>query len=381
MGTSSVTSALRLELQPSGSAADALRSLLQAYESFLSWLDEVVPTSHPSDVVMLHRSFYEQARARTGLPAQAVTLGFRDWIARRRGEHPPGMPLDHRLYSAKGIAKVSIATLSGRVTVPFWIQGYGSGWSGGSPARLVDTGKNLELWAESALANGGPRPQEDKMAIDTVLSRIGRLIAGMTHAALDQAEGTQPTAILEQAIREIDTAADEVRAELGKASAERHRVQARRDELAAELLGLDAQTKLAVSQNRDDLAEVGIERQLDIEAQTKVLDTILGDADRRIAQANETLDAVKASRREAEQRLRDLRKSQDVSVDASGEIRVDALGRAAAKVERAEYAAARVTGVPAGKQPTNIEALDALNALSRQHAVKERLARLKSGAL
>jgi phage shock protein A len=156
-----------------------------------------------------------------------------------------------------------------------------------------------------------------------VLSRIGRLIAGMTHAALDQAEGVQPVAVLEQAIREIDAAADEVRVELGKAVAERHRLQARRDELAGELRNLDEQLQVAVRQGRDDLAEVGIGRQLDIEAQTKVLDTLLGEVDQRIAQANDTLEAVRASRREAESRLRDLKQSQRVTTTGSGEITVD----------------------------------------------------------
>jgi phage shock protein A len=170
-----------------------------------------------------------------------------------------------------------------------------------------------------------------------------------------------------------------VRVELGKAVAERHRLQARRDELAGELRNLDEQLQVAVRQGRDDLAEVGIGRQLDIEAQTKVLDTLLGEVDQRIAQANDTLEAVRASRREAESRLRDLKQSQRVTTTGSGEITVDPLSRATAKVERAEIVAARINGVPNQPQVANPAALDALNALSREHAVKERLARLKAG--
>src|SRR3712207_9387320 len=104
------------------------------------------------------------------------------------------------------------------------------------------------------------------------------------------------------------------RSELGRAIAERHRLQSRRDELAGEVRDLDRQLQVAVRQGRDDLAEAGIERQLDIEAQTKVLDTLLAETDHRIAQANDTLDAVRASRREAESRHRDLSQSQRVTV-------------------------------------------------------------------
>jgi phage shock protein A len=376
---STASTACRLALQPNAASRVALRGMLDAYQGFLAWLDEAVPKSHPSDLVALHRSFYEEARARTGLPSQVITLGFRDWTGRRRGEVLAGMPLDHRLYSVKGVAQVSIATLSGRISVPYRVAGYEDGWSGGAPARLIEMQSGFELWAETARTSDGPRPQEVSMTTDNVLSRIGRLIAGMTHAALDQAEGVQPVAVLEQAIREIDAAADEVRVELGKAVAERHRLQARRDELAGELRNLDEQLQVAVRQGRDDLAEVGIGRQLDIEAQTKVLDTLLGEVDQRIAQANDTLEAVRASRREAESRLRDLKQSQRVTTTGSGEITVDPLSRATAKVERAEIVAARINGVPNQPQAANPAALDALNALSREHAVKERLARLKAG--
>ena len=60
-----------------------------------------------------------------------------------------------------------------------------------------------------------------------VVARIGRVIAGMTHAAIGAAEQANPAAIIEQSIREIDGAADDVRAELGKVMAEKHRLGAR----------------------------------------------------------------------------------------------------------------------------------------------------------
>src|SRR5207253_346825 len=60
------------------------------------------------------------------------------------------------------------------------------------------------------------------MATEGVFARVGRVVAGMAHAAVLAAEQSNPAAVLEQAIREIDGAADEVRTELGKATAERH---------------------------------------------------------------------------------------------------------------------------------------------------------------
>ena len=216
------------------------------------------------------------------------------------------------------------------------------------------------------------------MTTDTIVSRLGRLISGMAHATVDSVEGVQPTAVLEQAIREIDTAADDVRVELGKATAERHRLQARRDELAEELRSLDTQVKIAVAESRDDLATVGIDRQLDIEVQTRVLDTLIADVDGRIAKAADTLDAVKASRREAEQRLYDFKNSSKTTTDAHGTPTLDALSKAAARVERAESAATRLTGVPGSGPKKDVQAIESLKALAREHAVKERLARIKA---
>ncbi len=219
------------------------------------------------------------------------------------------------------------------------------------------------------------------MATETTLTRIGRLIAGMTHAAIGAAEGANPRAVLEQALREIDAAADEVRGEMGKAMAERTRLDLRRKELARELADLETKARLAVQKGRDDLAEAGIARQIDIEAQTGVLDRLLADAQDRIDQFEQTLNAVRASRREAESRLADMaRTSGEGAADpgaGAGETRV---GRALDKVERAQSVIGRMSGVPADSGATDHKAIDELNDLARREAVAARLARLKGGA-
>ena len=51
---------------------------------------------------------------------------------------------------------------------------------------------------------------------------------------------------------------------------------------------------------------------------------------------------------------------------------------AAAKVERATAAISRVSGVPSGPGQEQANAIDELNRMARDHAIKERLARLKA---
>ncbi|TWT06059.1 PspA/IM30 family protein [Reyranella sp. CPCC 100927] len=371
---------IRLRLEPDAAAIAALGQLVDAYAGLAQWLDVTIPADHSADHVVLHRNFYERARQQSGLPAQLTTLALRDWAARRRGLAVEGVPLDERLYSVRGIATVSIATLDGRVGVPFAVAGYGPVWPGGAPARLVRQPSGWELRIESDRDIARLGQEERTMATETVVTRIGRVIAGMTHAAISAAEDVNPEAVMEQAIREIDGAADEVRGEMGKAMAEKARLDLRRKELERERGELDENVKLAVGKGRDDLAEAGIDRQLDIEAQLGVLARLAVDADEKIGQLNQTLDAVRASRREAETRLADLKRTRQTSVSGAGapegETRVS---KATGKVERAQAAIERLTGVPSGTPAGDQKSLDDLNELARKHAVAERLARLKAG--
>lgn len=371
---------VRLRLEPDDAQRRALEELADSYGRLQVWLAEAIPAGHSHDLVTLHRGFYEAARQSSGLPSQLVTLALRDWAMRSQGDPPTGVPLDEKLYSVRGIAAVSLATLDGRVTVPFAVGSYGAGWHGSAPARLlfVEGSWELRIATDQQLATSG---RKTIMATENVLTQIGRVIAGMTRAAVDAAENANPEAILTQSIREIDAAADEVRGELGKALAEKQRLEMRRKELERERLDLDEKIRLAVAQNRDELAEAGISRQMDIEAQTNVLSRLLDDCNERVSQLNSTLDAVNASRREGEARLAEFRASRRAAaVDADGRPVVggDAVAGATRKVERAQAAAERVTGVPAGQSRTDQKAIDDLNEMVRRHAVQERLARLKA---
>ena len=366
-------STCRLSLQPGPDAVAALDATFAARDALFDWLDDTVPAAQSADLVALNRLYYEPARTQFGLPAQMVVLAFRDWTRRRKGETIEGLALDDKLFSVRAISTASIATVEGRHQIPFVISGYLPGWRDSATARLLrgKDGFEVQIAAEAVI-----QAEEKSMATESIVGRIGRLIAGMAHGAVDSAERANPRTVLEQAIREIDAAAEEVRTELGKKAAERFRVESRRKELGGELSELDRTIAVAVKQDRDDLAAAGIERQLDIEAQIGVLEAVLKDIDESVAQFNATLDAVRASRREAEARLADLARQADASGPA-GAAGSGTHSRVAAKVERAEAVVARVTGVPGGLPPAG-GAVDELRQLARDHAVKERLARLKS---
>jgi phage shock protein A len=372
----------RLMLRPDPSSSAALELILGAHARLLAWLDITVPSGHSADLVALHRSFYETARLVSGLPARSVTLAFKDWVRRRRGDAIDGLPLDEKLFSIKGIESVSIATLNGRVTVPFRVEDYGEGWTDPASARLSKGPNGFELMVstDSAVTATTLKTEEATMSVtESALKRIGRVIAGMTNLAVDAAEGVNPEAVIAQSIREIDAAADDVRADLGKATAERHRLESRRQQLLSEKVELDARVIVALDERREDLAEFGIARQIDIEAQVGVLDRLLAETDDKIEQLGQTVDAVAASRREAEQTLKTFRASQARDVASDGSAPGNKTQGAMSKVARAQAATARVTGVPASPATAHAQKLGELAELEREREIKARLQRLKSG--
>ena len=214
---------------------------------------------------------------------------------------------------------------------------------------------------------------------DQLLRRITRLIAGVAHSALASAEQSAAVPVMEQAIRDIDEAIKEVRGEIGQIEAAKFNVTRRADELRAELAALDEQIGTALTQGKDDLAEAGAGRQVDIEDQLAVLRRSVTEAEDDIARLSDSLNALQASRREATQRLKDLKR---VASAGDGPDAAPAKGTAADKATRAIESAERLgedlTGVPADGGRISATDLDALAELHRQHAIRERLARHKA---
>ena len=217
------------------------------------------------------------------------------------------------------------------------------------------------------------------MATEGVVARVGRVMAGMANSVVDMAEQANPEAILAQALREIDGAIDEVRTELGRAKGEQMRVEARMKQLEEERGTLEQRIDTAIKGGRDDLAEAGIARQLDIEAQANLLAQLRAESEGEIRKLEASLDAIRASRREAEERLQDLRHTTVAAPDGPLTVGRDSrIDRANAKVERAMNAASRITGVPSGPSQRDAGALQDLEALHRDNQIKERLAQLKA---
>ena len=217
---------------------------------------------------------------------------------------------------------------------------------------------------------------------DTIASRVTRVIGSSVHALLDAVENAAPEAAMAQAIREVEAATDEVRAELGRVEAVKHLATSSLNKLNTQNEGLAGQIEIAVAKGDEVLARAGIAKQVDIEDQIPVLQRSLRDAMDRSKELEGYIAALSAKNREMEQALRDFTAACAASTSSPGPNLSS--GTTQGKVERAGSAfdrvLARQTGITGATSALNPDAskLHELAELARTHRIDERLAAIKA---
>ncbi|MDX1407167.1 MAG: PspA/IM30 family protein [Saprospiraceae bacterium] len=224
---------------------------------------------------------------------------------------------------------------------------------------------------------------------ESLTRRVGRIISGSLNALVDAVENAAPETVMEEAIREIDGAIDEVRAELGRVVANKHLANQRLMDESRKHDELAEKIELAVNESRDDLAEAAIASQLDIEAQIPVLEATISECSGQEKELEGYINALQAKKREMKEDLKQFRSSRQeaASVAASGTVGTAASGsNVEARISRAESAFERVveraTGIAGGSMPGKGDAarLAELDNMARNNRIQERLAAVKKKA-
>jgi len=218
---------------------------------------------------------------------------------------------------------------------------------------------------------------------ETLSRRVGRLVSGGFHALIDAAENLAPEAVMNESIREIERAVDEVRAELGKVLAQKHLAAKKMADESNRHEAIDANLQAAVDAGRDDLAEAGIAEQMDIEARLPVLENTIADCAVQEKELEGFIAALQAKKREMQQQLQDWRAAQqniDTGKTAGGN--GSNLNRIARDAEKSGNAFDRVMGrqnsVHNSTDAAQLAKLKELEDLSRNNRIAERLAALKA---
>jgi len=211
-----------------------------------------------------------------------------------------------------------------------------------------------------------------------LLKRIGRLVSASANSLVDSLENAAPTLVMEEAIREIDSAIADVRSQLGKVEAARYLSTKSLNSDNSRHAELQAQIEVAVAQSRDDLAEAAIARQMDIEAMIPVVEKSIADSDAEINELNSYIQALQAKKREMQEAL----KHYEIANAAAVQAEHAATPSTATQVEQATDAFNRIlnkAGAP-GVSIGDESKLAELDQLARQNRIQERLARVKSQA-
>jgi phage shock protein A len=227
---------------------------------------------------------------------------------------------------------------------------------------------------------------------ESVTNRVGRIISGSINAMVDAVEGSAPEMVMEQAIREIDGAVDEVRTELGKIIASKHLANKRLAEKNSKHEDLADKIELAIKEKRDDLAEAAISAQLDIEAQVPVLENTISECSEKEKELEGYITALQAKKREMREDLKQFQQSKEEAVanarvDENGKVLPSSQVKIDQAVDRAGSAFDRVlekqTGVPStggAADAENTQKLAELEDISRKNRIQERLTSIKSSS-
>ena len=215
---------------------------------------------------------------------------------------------------------------------------------------------------------------------ETLSRRVGRLVSGGFHALIDAAENLAPEAVMNESIREIERAVDEVRAELGKVLAQKHLAAKKMADESNRHEAIDANLQAAVDAGRDDLAEAGIAEQMDIEARLPILENTIADCAAQEKELEGFIAALQAKKREMQQQLQDWRAAQqniDTGKTAGGN--GSNLNRIARDAEKSGNAFDRVMGrqnsVHNSTDAAQLAKLKELEDLSRNNRIWHRVRR------
>jgi putative transposase len=123
---------VQVRLLPDAETIEKLEATMRAFNEAADWLAGEAYALHSANKIALQKTHYTQLRTRFGLSAQMAVRCIaqvceaykRDKDVRPHFRPFASVPYDARLMSFKGIDRVSLLTMEGRVIVPFIMGAY-----------------------------------------------------------------------------------------------------------------------------------------------------------------------------------------------------------------------------------------------------------------
>lgn len=217
---------------------------------------------------------------------------------------------------------------------------------------------------------------------ETIFTRVSRLLSATVEDTVDRMEQAGSDAVMREAIREADRAIDQVKTELEAAMTRRLQAARQQKMLAERAEELTAKAKFAVNQQRDDLAEAALSRQIDFEEQAKKLDAVQQQSRELEQRLEDSLTALQARKRQMEDTLQAfLLSRQQAALGGDGPVHPNR--SAEKKLDAAEQAFDRAMTGAGGvgftrTDATTINRVAEIDGMQKGANVAERLAALKA---
>lgn len=210
--------------------------------------------------------------------------------------------------------------------------------------------------------------------------RVKRIVSANINDVVDNMEKANAEIVMKEAIREVDRASEEVRAELGKALAKVHHTNNTIESTKKKITELVDKAKFAVSQNRDDLAEAAISRQVDLEAQIPGLEAMVTEAKADQSKFEEFVAALNGRKREMQEDLKSFQASSSAAsadMASNANPQIDRVNKAEAVFDRAMKTA---SGLEIPRAPGSAVKMAELEQLARSQTISNRLSQMKKSA-
>lgn len=218
---------------------------------------------------------------------------------------------------------------------------------------------------------------------ESVLLRVRRILSARIEDSVDQMERSGGDGVMREAIREVDRAIDDVRAQQQAAMARRLQADKQQKMVEAKISELGEKARFAVDEGRDDLAEAALVRQVDFEAEIGKLVKVQDSTSEEEAKLEDSLASLRSRKAQMEDALIAFGEAH-AEASMGGDKGFHLQRQVEQKVERAEAAFDRAMGGAGGVNFTRADAdtinkVSELDGLQKNASVRQRLSALKAG--
>lgn len=187
---------LQIQLLPDREDANRLRETVERFNDAANWLAAIACERQTANKIALQRIAYRDLREQFGLSAQMAIRCIaqvceayrRDKSIRPRFRKTAAMPFDQRMLSFKGVDRVSLLTLGGRILIPFLMGKYQAERfthaKGQADLVLREDGKWF-LLVTVDVPSVAPVPTTDFIGVDLGIANIATDSDGDQHSGKD----------------------------------------------------------------------------------------------------------------------------------------------------------------------------------------------------